>query len=154
MTTAVVNSVLIDTNILVYAAVPSSSFHTEACAALKRHYSAQDQIWISTQVIREFIAVLTSPKFAPKPLSVKEAVQAARYFHQRFTVADENRVINQILLDLVEKFSIVGQQIHDANLVATCQVFGIASILTHNMQDFELFSKLVRLEPLIAIPSH
>jgi len=69
----------------------SSTFHTDACAALKRHYSAQDQIWISTQVIREFIAVLTNPKFAPKPLLVGEAVQASRYFHQRFIVAEESR---------------------------------------------------------------
>jgi len=36
-----------------------------------------------------------------------------------------------------------GRQVHDANIVATMQVYGITHLLTHNTDDFARFAHLI-----------
>ena len=38
--------------------------------------------------------------------------------------------------------------LHDANIVATMQVYDIKRLLTHNMRDFARFSSLITILPL------
>jgi len=46
----------------------------------------------------------------------------------------------------MEGFKIGGKQVHDTNIVATMQAYGIPALLTHNTKDFERFGKEVRVE--------
>jgi hypothetical protein len=39
--------------------------------------------------------------------------------------------------------------VHDANIVATMQVYGIRQLLTHNADDFTRFSAFITVVPLI-----
>jgi len=41
-----------------------------------------------------------------------------------------------------------GKQVHDANIVATMQAYGIPALLTHNIKDFEQFGEVVRIEAI------
>jgi len=42
-----------------------------------------------------------------------------------------------------------GAQIHDANIVATMEVYGIGRLLTHNTTDFARFGGLITVVPLV-----
>jgi predicted nucleic acid-binding protein len=75
--------VFIDTNILVYADRPHSAFHTIARNALIAFEAAGDEQWISLQVIREYLSVVTrvNPSAAERvPLSPQIAAVAAARF--------------------------------------------------------------------------
>lgn len=55
------NPVFVDTNVLVYAAVEDSPFHHLAIRSMEPIFAASTPVWISRQVIREFIAIMTRP---------------------------------------------------------------------------------------------
>jgi predicted nucleic acid-binding protein len=52
------------------------------------------------------------------------------------------------LLALSGQVNIGGKQVHDANIVATMQVYGIRQLLTHNTSDFVRFSSFITRVPL------
>jgi predicted nucleic acid-binding protein len=64
------NSIFIDTNVLVFATVPASPFHSSAVAALHRVALAKNEAWISRQVLREYMVSLTRPGVLPCPTPV------------------------------------------------------------------------------------
>jgi predicted nucleic acid-binding protein len=49
----------------------------------------------------------------------------------------------------MEQVTIGGKQVHDANIVATMQVYGIDQLLTHNVTDFDRFTEFITVLPLI-----
>ncbi len=52
----------IDTNILIYANVATAPLHEQALSAIKEADQAGRPLWISRQVLREFIAARTRPQ--------------------------------------------------------------------------------------------
>lgn len=56
------NALLVDTNVLVYANVIETPFHEQALAAVNAAYQANRTIWISRQVIREYLVTMTRPQ--------------------------------------------------------------------------------------------
>ncbi len=56
------NPLFIDTKILVYANVIETPFHEQALAAINTAHNAGRAIWISRQVIREYLVTLTRPQ--------------------------------------------------------------------------------------------
>jgi predicted nucleic acid-binding protein len=38
--------------------------------------------------------------------------------------------------------------VHDTNIVATMQAYGIPALLTHNTKDFQRFGEVIRIEAL------
>ncbi|HGJ66158.1 TPA: PIN domain-containing protein [bacterium] len=137
------DSVFLDTNVLVYANVKESPLHQLAIKAIQYYYDIGVELWISRQVLREYIAVLTRPQIFVKPVSISIVSDRIRFFQTHFQVAEENHQITEELLALIERFSVGGNQIHDANIVATMQVYGIHSLVTHNISDFRRFSDII-----------
>ncbi|MEH1989555.1 type II toxin-antitoxin system VapC family toxin [Nostoc sp.] len=54
--------VFLDTNILVYASQIQSPFHQAAMEAIQGFYDAKIELWISRQILREYLATLTRPQ--------------------------------------------------------------------------------------------
>jgi len=138
----------IDTNVLVYANIAESPFHARALDALRKAQRAGRPLWISRQVLREYLVILTRPQIFAQPLSKDRVIQRIRYFESRFYVADDTSAVTDELLRLFQDYKFGGKQIHDANIVATMQVCGIRCLLTHNREDFEQFSECIRLETI------
>ncbi len=69
------NSVFLDTNILVYANVSESSFHQAALQKIQNLYDTEIELWVSRQVLREFIVTLTRPQAFtnPQPITPSSA---------------------------------------------------------------------------------
>ena len=141
------NAVFIDTNILVYANVIETPFHQQALAIVNAAYQASRTIWISRQIIREYLVTLTRPQTfenLPKATVFEQIEQ----FRKRFEVADDTRTVTEQLIKLLGDFKVGGKQVHDANIVATMLAYDIPCLLTHNIKDFQRFEKIIRIESI------
>jgi predicted nucleic acid-binding protein len=141
-------SVFVDTNILVYASVPESPLHLVAINAIQSYEQAGTQLWISRQVLREYLATLTRPQLYTQPIPILRVTAEIRFFQNRFRVSEDTSEVTGRLLSLMEEIPIGGKQVHDANIVATMLVYHIPQMLTHNTGDFSRFSQLINVLPL------
>lgn len=142
------NSVFLDTNILVYASVPESPLHLVAINAIQSYEQAGTQLWISRQVLREYLATLTRPQLYTRLIPILTVTAEIRFFQNRFRLAEDNSQVTQRLLSLMEEIPSGGKQVHDANIIATMLVYHIPQLLTHNTGDFSRFSQLIAVLPL------
>jgi predicted nucleic acid-binding protein len=149
MMTGDANSVFLDTNILVYASIPESPLHLVAIETIQTLQEAGTELWISRQVLREYLATLTRPQAFTEPIPIATLIAEIRFFANRFRIAEDNLQVTERLLALMEQVPIGGRQVHDANIVATMQAYGIGQLLTHNVADFNRFSDFITLLPLV-----
>lgn len=137
--------VFVDTNILLRAVLTEIEWHTEADALLKRMLREDAELWISGQIIREFIVQATHPKTLKIPLTIQEVIHEIALIEQLFHVADETSAVRAKLLSLLQTYPTQGKQIHDANIVATMLVNNIDTLLTINVDDFKRFADIITL---------
>jgi predicted nucleic acid-binding protein len=138
----------VDTNVLVYAASSGAPLHQRASDELQRRSEAGQELWVSRQVLREYLATLSRPQTFAKSRPVRELVGDIRYFLSHFQLAEEGPEVTEKLLELIEEIETGGKHIHDANVVATMLVNGISVLLTHNVEDFVRFGGLIEVTPL------
>lgn len=143
MARKVAENVFVDTNVLVYAAVSSAPSHQAARATLQALRDKGRNLWISRQVIREYLAVLSRPQAFSQPIPWSTLADDARHFERSFHVADEDAAVTLALLSIAKQVPVGGRQVHDANIVATMVARGLEQLLTHNVRDFERFSPWV-----------
>lgn len=148
-TTLAADPVFLDTNILVYANVASAPLHQAAITAIQNLWDSDSELWISRQVLREFLVTVTRPQTFAGPRPISTALARVRYFQTRFKVAEDGPEIMERLLALMAQVSVAGKQVHDANIVATMQTYGISHLLTHNTADFKRFAGLITVLPLV-----
>jgi predicted nucleic acid-binding protein len=139
-------ALFIDTNILVYANVQTAPLHEQALKAIKAAHQTGRPLWVSRQVLREFVATRTRPQAFAKPSPIQVVIERVRYLEQHFQVADDTAAVTGQLLELMGNYPIGGKQVHDANIVSTMLVYGIPCLLTHNTKDFGRFSDMVTVE--------
>ena len=141
-------ALFIDTNVLVYANVIETPLHEHALAAINSAHQAGRTLWISRQVIREYLVTLTRPQaFDSLPRAI--VLEQARWFSECLEVADDTSTVTEQLTKLMRDFKISGKQVHDANIVATILAYDVPSLLTHNIKDFKRFEKLIKIEKLL-----
>lgn len=148
MTTGSNNLVLIDTNILVYESIDNSPFHQRAKDAIQAQEQAGMELWVSRQILREFMATLTRAQIFGGAIAISRVVAEIQFFESRFGVAEDNANVTQRLLTLSQQVQVGGAQIHDANIVATMLSYNISQLLTHNVSDFARFAHLITIIPL------
>ncbi len=142
--------VFLDTNILVYANAAEAPLHQIALIAIETRYEAGVELWVSRQVLREYLVTFSRPQKFMNPRPISTVVERIRYFQSRFRVAEDNSAVTARLLDLVQQLPTGGKQVHDANIVATMLVHDIPTLLTHNTDDFARFSSHITIVPLEA----
>ena len=140
----------IDTNVLVYANILAYPLHQVAVESLQSLVDANIELWVSRQVLREFIAAVTRPQTYGNPQPIEVVIERIQTFQTQFQVAEDDFQVTAQLLELLQQFPTAGRQIHDANIVATMLTAGIDRLLTHNVRDFERFSPLITIVPLVA----
>lgn len=145
-------AIFIDTNVLIYANVVSAPYHQLAIETLQNLYTSELELWLSRQILREFIAVLTRPQTFSKVQPPDVIVERIKSFQQVFHIAEDSPQVTEKLLDLLQRISIGGRQVYDANIVATMLSVGVDRLLTHNVGDFERFTNLITIVPLVKNP--
>jgi len=138
-------NIFIDTNILVYLTDSISDFFQITNENITEFYKNDINLYISNQVLREYLAVVTRINRLSK-IDIQSNLQIFK--RNLFLLQDCDEVFEN-LESFMYHYSITGSKIHDANIVATMQYYGIKSILTHNTKDFEQFSDLINIIPLI-----
>jgi predicted nucleic acid-binding protein len=139
------DAVFVDTNVLVYANQRHAVQHPAAVAVLHRLAQEHAVLWISRQVLREYVSAVTRQQGDAAALPMATALQRIEDFASRFEIAEEGPAVYDAWLDLLRRTRLAGKQVHDANLVATMQIHGIIRLLTFNESDFRRFGALVDL---------
>ncbi len=135
--------VFVDTNILVFANVKTSPFHEKAKTKLIELVENDNELFISNQVIREYLAVLSRPDVNGKRLADELLIKDTKRLRTEYTVLFENNQTLDNLLMLLSNCPKGGKQIHDANIVATMINNNLKVLLTHNVDDFKRFNKFI-----------
>jgi predicted nucleic acid-binding protein len=148
MATTADDPVFVDTNVLVYANTVRSPLHVRAQSALQDLSASAITLWISRQILREYLVTLSRPQTFSAPVAPAALVADVIRFQTQFLIAEDGPLVTSNLLGLLSTFSIGGKQVHDANIVATMQVQGIRRILTKNVADFSRFDSLITVSPL------
>jgi predicted nucleic acid-binding protein len=137
--------VFIDTNVLVSAVNRSDLLHDRARAILDLSLGAE-RCYVSNQTLREFFSASTRPVSANGlGLAPDEAVAAIEILIPQVTVLDDTHTVRSWLLRLVGLHQVKGEQIHDANIVATMLAHGVRRLMTFNSADFERYANQIEL---------
>ena len=140
MATMAADPAFVDTNVLVYASQKQSNFYTRAVARLEQARRDGEALWISRQVLREYLATTTRPQPGQPLLPMAQAIADIEGFERDFNVAEDGPEVFDALLGLLRRFSTAGKQVHDANIVATMLAHGVTRLLTFNVGDFRRFA--------------
>lgn len=143
------NRVFLDTNILVYGRLQGSPLCQAVGNRLLELEALGSEFWISRQILREYVAVLSSGRGLTAVPPMVDLLADVQHFCSRFQVAEDGAAVTQQLVQLLSVVSCAGKQVHDANIVATMIPHGIGRLLTHNVGDFQRFAGYIKVEPLV-----
>lgn len=138
----------LDTNVLVQATQVTAPLHAVSREAVEAADARGAELWISRQVLREYLAVLSRPQTYTAPLAPATLAARVQQFEAQFRVADEDVRVTQQLIALLQQIPTGGRQVHDANIVATMLVHRVGQLLTHNTVDFARFAAYITLVPM------
>ena len=144
-----VNRWFVDTNILVFATNADSPFQSDAEQALNQCRKQGAELYISTQILREYLAVTSRVPLEKSSAPDYEAILGnLTSFRAAFNVLEDTKLVSEKLGELVARFAVKGRQVHDANIAATMLAHGLRDLLTHNGDDFARFASLITVHAL------
>jgi predicted nucleic acid-binding protein len=146
-------AVLVDTNVLLAATAPLRPLHRAALVVLNDWPNEGILLTVSSQVLREYLAVATRPvEVNGLGLSVGDALANAAVFRGRARLLVESEPAWDRLRALIATYDCKGKQIHDANLVASALTSGVTRLVTANVGDFTRFRPELEVIDLAALP--
>lgn len=133
----------LDTNILIYASDSHSPWHQPANEKIKKLLSEGFRLFISPQILREYVSVASRSTGTEKPVPWDMILKNYESFQKHFILLGEDRDTVNELRQLLSKIPAAGKQVHDANIVATMLAHNIPCLLTNNTVDFARYSQLI-----------
>ena len=142
--------VLVDTNVLIRGANPSSPDAKIADEALARLWTAGHDLCIVPQVLYEYWSVATRPVDVN---GLGRPIEAVRLDIEKikdlFSLLRDERGILEPWLQIATANRVRGKQAHDARLVAAMHKHGLTHLLTFNAADFKRSQEIAILDPEI-----
>jgi predicted nucleic acid-binding protein len=138
---------VVDTNLLVYSTVLVNPWYDQARQWLADLQNSGLRLCATTQILREYLVVLTRGGVFEKSFSVDQVLDQIEALLPTLTILDEPLEAAELLRVLVRRYQIQGKSIHDANIVAVMQTHGLQRLATYNSSDFQRFDEII-LEPL------
>src|SRR5271170_7909823 len=113
MVTPGVSHLFVDTNILVFATDANSPLESAAEAELEQWRKQGTDLYISVQVLRDYLAVTTRPAPAQiAPPDYPAILGNMASFRSEFHVLEDTRLVSEKLGELVERFAVKGRRVH------------------------------------------
>lgn len=143
---------VVDTNILVYAADLSSSVHTPCRAWLERQRKAAGAWYLTWPIIYEFLRVVTHPRVMRRPFAVVAAwdfVASLLASPGLDVLVPSDRHADVAAQTLAQFPDLAGNVMHDAHTAVLMRERGISRICTRDT-DFHRFPFLDVIDPLRA----
>ncbi|MCI0430060.1 MAG: PIN domain-containing protein [Rhodospirillales bacterium] len=141
---------VVDTNILVYAADADSPFHAVLHDWLERQRGRADAWYTTWAILYEFLRVTTHPRVMRRPWSAPEAwgfvsaLLASPGLGVLVPTQRHAQVAEQVIAELPH---LAGNVLHDAHTAVLMREHGIRRICTRDA-DFHRFSFLEVVDPL------
>ncbi len=109
MATTAADRVMIDTNVLIHSTVSMSPFHQRAREALQQLHSAGSELWVSRQILREYLAALSRPQTCSQPQAWATLAADVERYQQQFQVAPDDEAVTAKLLNLGRGVTVGGK---------------------------------------------
>ena len=137
----------VDANILVYAAVEDDVRHAR-CRKLLTDKTA-GTLFLSSQILTEFISVITSAKRVTKPFTPEEAVGfiEALLDYANVVLLPISSDVPSRWLALIKRSPVRGARVFDFQIAATMLVHGVVRLVTFNGDDFKSIHEIEIVEP-------
>jgi len=141
---------VVDTNVLVYAANSTSQFHRPCREWIDRRRRRPDAWYVTWAILYEFLRVTTHPRILPRPWTVSGAWQFVETLLASpglgILVPTERHpeVVAQVIAELPY---LVGNIIHDVHTATLMREHGIKQICTRD-HDFGRFPFIQTIDPL------
>lgn len=143
---------VVDTNILIYAADLDSPFHVPSHTWLEAQRRKADAWYCTWPIVYEFLRVTTHPRVMRKPWATQEAWRFIQGIvgAPGFTFLEATNRHAEILAQLITEMGPLGGSIfHDAHTVALMREHGVRRIVTHDT-DFHRFKGIDVFDPVAA----
>jgi predicted nucleic acid-binding protein len=119
--------------------------HAQAEKLIQEQWDNDVEIWLSRQIIREYMVQVTRPQAFMRPLSASQVKDQVQTIESLFRVAEDSRAVTAQLVELLRLYPTGGKQVHDANIVATMLIHGIPTLITTNIDDMQRFADRISL---------
>lgn len=137
-----VEACVVDTNLLVYSTVSGNPWFEESRRWLTALQEQEIILCVTTQILREYLVVLTRGNIFEATFTVEEALGELEALLPSFVIFEETEKSAVRLRDLVRRYQVRGKQIHDANIIATMLTNHVTRFVTYNRADFERFQEI------------
>ena len=139
---------LIDSNILLRAALRGSPDHVLVRSALTKLISSKTALCFTHRNIAEFWNAATRPiEMNGFGLSVADADREVALFEEGMRLLPDSVSVYHEWRRMVSRYEVRGVQVHDARIAAAMIVHRITHILTLNARDFARFLEIVAVHP-------
>jgi predicted nucleic acid-binding protein len=134
--------ILLDTNLLTRMTRSQEPQAVTARAAIQTLLGRRELLVLVPQNLYEFWVVATRSPGAPPAgsnglgMTIVQAGHWLRFFQRRFTLLPDREEVSKLWQSLVEAYGVTGFRAHDVRLVAAMQSYGIARLLTFNVEHF------------------
>jgi toxin-antitoxin system PIN domain toxin len=135
--------IAVDTNILVYAHRPDSTYHSAAMTALRSLAEGGSPWALPWPCLHEFYGVVTNPRVYAQPTPSAIAVDQIAAWSESPSVRllAESPLHLRTLGLLLDAAKLTGPAVHDAKIAAICLDYGVRALLTMD-RDFSRFPAL------------
>ena len=128
---------LLDTNVLLEATDEGRPQHAGALGLFLTLPALGIDLFLATQVIREYLVVATRPaENNGLGMNPADALDNIRAFRQRTSVIADSEQAGEAFLALADRVHWRGKRLHDLQLLATAMTAGMNALITANPQDF------------------
>ena len=141
---------VVDTNVLVYAADADSQFHGRCRDWLARQRTRPDAWYTTWPILYEFLRVTTHPRVMRRPWAVTAAWQfiAALLASPGLSVLVQTQRHADVASDVISELPhLSGNLMHDAHTAILMREHGVRRICTRDA-DFSRFSFLDVIDPV------
>lgn len=135
----------LDTNVLVRAQYEAAPTHSLARHRITEAGESGETLYISRQVVREYLATVTRPQPWSPPETMDSALRHVAEFEMTFEILEDGPRVAERLVMLCREVPLGGRQVHDANIVATMLAHGERRLLTFNAADFRRFGERIEM---------
>jgi predicted nucleic acid-binding protein len=138
---------IVDANVLVYALDTRAAQHYPSRVLLDAARSRSTTLYVTSQVLCEFYAIVTNARRVLKPRSSADAVFAIVDLLSFLHVLPIPARAVQGWLELLRSRPVTGGAVFDLQIVAAMMANNVRRIYTFNTNDFKPFPEIETLTP-------